>query len=279
MKKCYSRFHFHVLDDCQRLRIPKDLSIPRMPRKQIELWDITLTSGNFRSYQIQTANIHFKNRTSAPVQLLDHKSHSPPFNYRAWLYEYAVIWIKRSTTKEDEKEHLFQLMMWSIFRTEHVILIGSRSHRTYWSVTWTAITQFPLGPCVKARRQGEVTRRHSAFLSSEWWPVSVLGAICTRPKATWFWFYFRGAMGGSDHRGDPLLTWTSQSQRHAWKKIEIQIFARWNLLPGVCLAITIDSETRFDRFDVIMTTTKREFHVRLPTSVRGGWRNMWSLGV
>ena len=31
-----------------------------MPRKQIELWDITSTSGNFRPYQIQTANIHFK---------------------------------------------------------------------------------------------------------------------------------------------------------------------------------------------------------------------------
>ena len=36
-----------------------DLSIPRMPCKQIELWDITSTSGNFRPYQIQTANIHF----------------------------------------------------------------------------------------------------------------------------------------------------------------------------------------------------------------------------
>ena len=40
--------------------MPDDLSIPRMPRKQIELWDITSTSGNFRPYQIQTANIHFK---------------------------------------------------------------------------------------------------------------------------------------------------------------------------------------------------------------------------
>ena len=39
--------------------MPDDLSIPRMPRKQIELWDITSTSGNFRPYQIQTANIHF----------------------------------------------------------------------------------------------------------------------------------------------------------------------------------------------------------------------------
>ena len=27
--------------------MPNDLSIPRMPRKQIELWDITSTSGNF----------------------------------------------------------------------------------------------------------------------------------------------------------------------------------------------------------------------------------------
>ena len=40
--------------------MPEDLSIPKMPRKQIELWDITSTSGNFRPYQIQTANIHFK---------------------------------------------------------------------------------------------------------------------------------------------------------------------------------------------------------------------------
>ena len=60
VKKCYSRFHFHVLDYCQWLRMPHDLSIPRKPRKQIELWDISSTSGNFRPYQIQTANIHFK---------------------------------------------------------------------------------------------------------------------------------------------------------------------------------------------------------------------------
>ena len=33
---------------------------PRIPHKQIELWDITSSSGNFRPYQIQTANIHFK---------------------------------------------------------------------------------------------------------------------------------------------------------------------------------------------------------------------------
>ena len=31
-----------------------------MHRKQIELWGIKSTSGNFRSYQIQTAIIHFK---------------------------------------------------------------------------------------------------------------------------------------------------------------------------------------------------------------------------
>ena len=40
--------------------MPNELSIPSMPRKQIELWDITSTSGNFRPYQIQTAIIHFK---------------------------------------------------------------------------------------------------------------------------------------------------------------------------------------------------------------------------
>ena len=41
--------------------MPDELSIrpTRVPRKQIELWDITSTSGNFRPYQIQTANIHF----------------------------------------------------------------------------------------------------------------------------------------------------------------------------------------------------------------------------
>ena len=57
VKGCYSRFHFHVLDYCQWLRIPHDLL---MPHKQIELWGITSTSGHFRPYQIQTANIHFK---------------------------------------------------------------------------------------------------------------------------------------------------------------------------------------------------------------------------
>ena len=60
MKKCYSRFHFHVLDYCKWLRMPDELSIPRMPSKQIELWDITSPSGNFQPYQIQTENIHFK---------------------------------------------------------------------------------------------------------------------------------------------------------------------------------------------------------------------------
>ena len=40
--------------------MPNDLSIPRMSRKQIELWDITSTSGNLRPYQIQTANVHFR---------------------------------------------------------------------------------------------------------------------------------------------------------------------------------------------------------------------------
>ena len=56
VKKCYSRFHFYVLDYCQWLCMPDELSIPRMPRNRI----ITSTSGNFRPYQIQTANIHFK---------------------------------------------------------------------------------------------------------------------------------------------------------------------------------------------------------------------------
>ena len=59
VKKCYSRFHFHVLYYCQWLRMPKDLSIPRMSSKQSELWDIKSTSGNIRPFQIQTANIHF----------------------------------------------------------------------------------------------------------------------------------------------------------------------------------------------------------------------------
>ena len=60
VKRCYSRFHFHVLDYCQWLRMPDDLFIPECPHKQTELWDITSTSGHFRSYQIQTANIHCK---------------------------------------------------------------------------------------------------------------------------------------------------------------------------------------------------------------------------
>ena len=37
-----------------------DLSIPRMSRKQIELWDITSTSGNFRPYQIQKQTFTLK---------------------------------------------------------------------------------------------------------------------------------------------------------------------------------------------------------------------------
>ena len=40
--------------------MPHYLFCPRIPYKQIELWGITSTSGNFRPYQIQTANIHFK---------------------------------------------------------------------------------------------------------------------------------------------------------------------------------------------------------------------------
>ena len=58
VKGCYSRFHLHVLDYCQWLRMPDYLICPRIPHKQIG--GITSTSGNFRPYQIQTANIHFK---------------------------------------------------------------------------------------------------------------------------------------------------------------------------------------------------------------------------
>ena len=43
-----------IANDCACLMI-----YPRMSRKQIELWGIKSTSGNFRPYQIQTANIHF----------------------------------------------------------------------------------------------------------------------------------------------------------------------------------------------------------------------------
>ena len=60
VKRCYSRFHIHVLDYCQWLRMPTDFICPRMTRKRIEQWGIKSTSGNFRPYQIQTANIHFK---------------------------------------------------------------------------------------------------------------------------------------------------------------------------------------------------------------------------
>ena len=37
-----------------------------MPRKQTELWDITSTSGNFRPYEIQTANIYFNGTVFKP---------------------------------------------------------------------------------------------------------------------------------------------------------------------------------------------------------------------
>ena len=40
--------------------MPDDFIYPRMPRKQIELWGIKSNSGNFRPYQIQIANNHFK---------------------------------------------------------------------------------------------------------------------------------------------------------------------------------------------------------------------------
>ena len=43
-----------IANDCACLMI-----YPRMSRKQIELWGIKSTSGNFRPYQIQTATIHF----------------------------------------------------------------------------------------------------------------------------------------------------------------------------------------------------------------------------
>ena len=55
--------------------------IPSMPRKQIELWDIRSTSGNFRPYQIQTANIHFK--ATAPD---------------CWLIGMLAEWFKVSAT-------------------------------------------------------------------------------------------------------------------------------------------------------------------------------------
>ena len=60
VKWCYSTFHFHVLDYCWWLRMPDYHICPRIPHNHIELWGITSTSGNFRPYQIQTANIHFK---------------------------------------------------------------------------------------------------------------------------------------------------------------------------------------------------------------------------
>ena len=56
VKECYSRFHFHVLDYCQWLRMPDFLICPRIPHKRIELWGITSTSGHIK---FQIANIHF----------------------------------------------------------------------------------------------------------------------------------------------------------------------------------------------------------------------------
>ena len=44
--------------------MPDDFIYPRMPRKQIELWGIKSTSGNFQPYQIQTANIYFNYKLS-----------------------------------------------------------------------------------------------------------------------------------------------------------------------------------------------------------------------
>ena len=44
-----------IANDCAGLVI----FCPRVPHNQIELWDITSTSGNFRPYQILTANIRF----------------------------------------------------------------------------------------------------------------------------------------------------------------------------------------------------------------------------
>ena len=55
----FSFMFWIIANDCACLMI---LCIPRLPRKQIELWGIKSTSGNFRPYQIQTANIHFKNK-------------------------------------------------------------------------------------------------------------------------------------------------------------------------------------------------------------------------
>ena len=39
--------------------MPDDLSIPRMPRKQIDLWDITSTSGHIKSKQ-QTFTLMYR---------------------------------------------------------------------------------------------------------------------------------------------------------------------------------------------------------------------------
>ena len=59
--------------------MPDDLSIPRLPRKQIELWDTTSTSGNFRPYQIQTANIHFK--TDETSYMLNRETTNEFYNF------------------------------------------------------------------------------------------------------------------------------------------------------------------------------------------------------
>ena len=56
--------------------MPDDISIPRMPRKQIELWDITSTSVNFRPYQIQTANIHLTSQPNDEIINSENKKHS-----------------------------------------------------------------------------------------------------------------------------------------------------------------------------------------------------------
>ena len=50
--------------------MPDDFIYPRMPRKQIEVWGIKSTSGNFRPYQTQTANIHFnRGEKLAPIEV------------------------------------------------------------------------------------------------------------------------------------------------------------------------------------------------------------------
>ena len=62
---------------------------PIMHRNQIELWGIKSTSGNFRPYQIQTANIHFNRlvdytlasaNENREVQEMMSELHSPWFS-------------------------------------------------------------------------------------------------------------------------------------------------------------------------------------------------------